>query len=159
MGSYTGTVPTFLAGELPDGDKFIEVTNFMTADTSAWSAYTPVWASSGTQPVLNNGTLTGFYRQIGQTVNFRMTLLMGSTTTFGTGTYSITIPVATSLTGQVLPCNLNDASSIPNVAMAIINISTTMIFYGQGSAATSNTVPITWASGDQIVVCGTYEVA
>lgn len=58
----------------------------------AWTAYTPTWASSATQPVLGNGTLTGAYMRVGKLLAFRIALTMGSTTTYGTGTYQFTLP-------------------------------------------------------------------
>src|SRR5882672_3849200 len=36
---------------------------------AAWTAYTPVWGSSGTAPAIGNGSLTGFFIQVGKTVH------------------------------------------------------------------------------------------
>lgn len=55
MGSYTGTVPTFLAGELPDADKFTEISNFMTAGKNVFLLDTQVGLLTGN---LANGTGT-----------------------------------------------------------------------------------------------------
>ena len=56
-------------------------------------AYTPTWASTGTQPALGNGTLTAEYARDGEYIQYSVTLAPGSTTTFGTGIYTFTIPV------------------------------------------------------------------
>lgn len=65
----------------------------------AWTSYTPVWSSSGTQPVLNNGTLVGYYAKIGRLVVAKIMLNTGNTTTFGTGFYSWTLPLTAAVTG------------------------------------------------------------
>ncbi len=56
-------------------------------------AYTPVWGSSGTQPAIGNGTILGSYATAGQLVFFTIYMLGGSTTTGGTGNYSLTLPL------------------------------------------------------------------
>lgn len=63
--------------------------------------YTPTWSSAGTQPALGNGTLTGRYVQIGKLVVAELLLVAGSTTTFGTGIYTFSLPV-TSLAGGLM---------------------------------------------------------
>lgn len=57
-----------------------------------WQFYTPTWSSDGTAPTLGNGAITGLYRRVGDSFEIRARLLFGSTSTKGTGTYSISIP-------------------------------------------------------------------
>jgi hypothetical protein len=60
-----------------------------------WKAYTPTWASSGTQPVIGNGTITANYCLIGaKAVGFHILLQAGTTTTQGTGNQTLTLPFA-----------------------------------------------------------------
>ncbi|MFJ5150829.1 hypothetical protein ACIQCF_04470 [Streptomyces sp. NPDC088353] len=59
----------------------------------AWTTYTPTWTAATTNPALGNGTLTGRYMKIGRTVLVQITLTMGSTTTYGSGTYNFSLPV------------------------------------------------------------------
>jgi len=63
-------------------------------DNDAWIAYTPVWTAATTNPSLGNGSLTGTYKQRGKIVDVRINLTTGSTTTYGSGTYRITLPVS-----------------------------------------------------------------
>jgi hypothetical protein len=58
--------------------------------------YTPAWTASSTNPVLGDGTLTGKYTKIGRLVWAWVYLLIGSTTTMGTGTYYFSLPVTAS---------------------------------------------------------------
>ena len=57
-----------------------------------WTTFTPIWTSSGTQPSLGNGTLTGRYVNLGATIIGEIRLLFGSTTTRGTGAYRFSLP-------------------------------------------------------------------
>ena len=58
-----------------------------------WTPYTPVWTAATTNPNLGNGALVGRYQKTGATVACHINLIPGSSTTFGSGAYSLTIPV------------------------------------------------------------------
>jgi DNA/RNA endonuclease YhcR with UshA esterase domain len=132
---------------------------------SAWTAYTPVWTASSTNPGLGNATLTGHYAQIGSTVHFRIRLRAGSTTTFGTGSYRFTLPVeavavfsgAGEIIGQaaILDNSLGDRY----VRHAYTFSSTICSLVDEAGVAVTNTVPFTWASLDNLSIVGTYEAA
>ncbi len=59
---------------------------------AAWTAYTPTWASSGTQPVLGNGAIVGRHQTIGKTVKVSIDLTLGGTSTVGTAFYNFSLP-------------------------------------------------------------------
>jgi hypothetical protein len=58
--------------------------------------YTALWTAVTTNPVINNGSIVAGYKQFGPLVFVSVTITMGSTTTYGSGGYSISAPVATS---------------------------------------------------------------
>jgi hypothetical protein len=58
----------------------------------AWTQYTPTWTASPSNPVIGNGTMLARYRITGKTLYWRLTMVMGSTTTFGSGTWSWSLP-------------------------------------------------------------------
>lgn len=58
------------------------------------TAYIPAWTAVTTNPVLNNGQLTGSYSLVGKLVFFKIFLMAGSTTTFGLGDYRLSLPFA-----------------------------------------------------------------
>lgn len=64
---------------------------------SATNAYTPVWTATTTNPTVGNGSLTGNYWQVGKLVLGSWRLVLGSTTSIGTGTYSFSLPVASAV--------------------------------------------------------------
>lgn len=61
----------------------------------AWRlAYTPALTSGGTPPSLGNGTITGSYSRSGATTTIVGELVIGSTTSLGTGILSVSLPAA-----------------------------------------------------------------
>ncbi|WP_418059937.1 hypothetical protein [Pimelobacter simplex] len=130
-----------------------------------WTAYTPAWTSSGTQPVLSNGSATGRYIQAGKLIIFRATITMGSTTTYGTGQYSVGIPT-TSATGlQLLAGEALIGGAAYRLHCRIPSSSTAALLYcdpttaGNAVRLVSGTVPGTFASTHSIFVQGVYEGA
>lgn len=164
MGVYTGTVPTFLAGELPDADKFTEVSNFMTAATAAWTT----WLPTLTALTAGNGTTTAKYRQLGKTVDYRFKFVLGTTSAVGTSP-RFSLPAAPHADYVVVFDELGhgvirDVSApAERVATVLLSAGSTVeIFHYSttgGITGTTATVPWTWATGDVLSCTGTYEVA
>ena len=66
-----------------------------------WATYSPSWTSGGSAPTLSNGTTVGGYRREGTTVHLRGQLIVGSTSTVGTGEFRLSLPPgATTIAGQ-----------------------------------------------------------
>lgn len=164
MGAYNGTVPTFLAGELADADKYAEITNFMTAWTGAWTSYTPTWTVSAGSVTIGNGVLQGRYVRIGKSVTFNFTWVAGSTTTFGTAgaywTFSLP-PLGNSLSLVSWGCRLYDTGSLEYGAIAAVPVAGGSSFelFKPVSGRVLNNSPFTFASTDQIYFTGSYELA
>jgi hypothetical protein len=76
--------------------------NFLAfGDPITYTAYTPSWQSAaGTNPAIGNGSIAGNYNIIGKTCRFKATITTGSTTTAGTGTYILSLPVASASLGM-----------------------------------------------------------
>lgn len=58
---------------------------------AAWTTYTPTWSAS-TAPAIGNGTLTGRYMKVGRTCHVAIKQQNGSTTTYGSGGYTWSLP-------------------------------------------------------------------
>lgn len=166
MGVYNGTVPTFLPGELPDGDKFDEISDFMTAMTGAWTSYTPTWTASAGAVAIGNGSLAGAYRRIGKTVDFRMLWVAGSTTTFGTAGahWSFGLPPLGNTAGAFAwPLRMLDAGTLEYAGIAATGsdgvASGSIELFKPVSGRIVNNSPFTPANGDKLWVSGTYELA
>lgn len=134
---------------------------------SAWSTYTPAWTSTGTAPAIGNGSLVGRYERVGRTVHVSAKVIGGSTTTWGSGHYVLSLPVAAyeADDGQVLNMQVRDVSSgqlYPGHAR-ILTGGTTASLWVSGPDADLDQLQqggtITLATGDYIRIWGTYEAA
>lgn len=161
MGIYTGTIPSLSSLHAPTAAELLEITNALTALTAAWTSYTPAWTSSGTAPVLGNGTISGKYRRLGKTVEARVTLTMGSTTTFGTGAYLLSLPVAAV---SVAPRAIGaawflDFGTAAKEGTAPVDGTLSVVALSASGAQVTSTSPHTWAVNDEISFSITYDVA
>lgn len=131
----------------------------------AWASYSPAWTASTTNPVIGNGTLNGFYREIGKTIDYRIELTVGSTTTFGSGSYRMSLPTAaraaiTSLAQPMGNAGLGDTSASARYLRTAVYLTTTTVFLAdEAGTAWTPTVPFTLANGDFVIIYGTYEAA
>lgn len=138
--------------------------------TPQWTAYTPTWTAATTNPSIGNGTLAGRYTQIGKTCVLVIGLTMGSTTTYGSGEWSFSLPKTAKNTSGI---NYYGVAHIRNagtanyerVAQIAPPVSTTVIntfidpTSGSNSFNISSTVPFTWGDGDALGIEITYEIA
>jgi hypothetical protein len=128
-----------------------------------WQGFTPTWSGSTSNPTLNNGTLSSSYLQVGKTVRFRINLTWGSTTAAGSGAYGFTLPLAP-LTDQTVSAVVVDTSAALRFACSAWLTAASGVFRivpptDAGSAGVAGTVPVILATGDQIIISGTYETA
>jgi hypothetical protein len=125
-----------------------------------WTSFAPSLAGI----TVGNGTLTGFYTKIGKTVHIRVKLLFGSTTAV-TGGVTLTLPTTAKDTtfGQPIGIvRLFDTGTATYQGQIVITGSVTVIKTDgtyASNVALSSTVPHTWATGDEIVIEGTYETS
>lgn len=129
-----------------------------------WTAYTPTWSSTGTQPAIGNGTLIGAYQRIGRTIYLRIRLVPGTTTTFGTGVYFISVPFTSGAgDGQLLTALLFDTSGASFYAhTGYLPTGSSSVQFPRGNGTTDQfgpTIPVTLATGDVFNVSGAYEAA
>jgi hypothetical protein len=118
-------------------------------DNSGWTAYTP---SVGNGSV-GNGTITGFYKEIGKTVSWRATFILGSTSSIS-GDFALGDPFAGPAGAAVGNAYYIDSSlSFQYNGWYAGGFPRYQSTFGTLSA----TNPFIWATGDSIVVYGTYE--
>lgn len=133
----------------------------------AWSAWTPTW----TNLTLGNGVATARYTRIGMTVNFRLSLTVGSTTSMTASQVMASLPIAAHAQYQnfehiAYGTAFDVSANQPYNIRATFSNSTTIKLYALNAASTfvpdsnvNNTQPFTWATGDILQVVGTYEAA
>lgn len=146
---YPSSVAAFLRG---DG-----------AWAGAFAAYTPTWTAT-TAPAIGNGTLAGRFLQVGKAIIGSVDLTAGSTTTFGTGSWDIGLPVAalTPFLRGIGTVTLIDASPFA-VHAGFVRLNTaSSVQLDTVASPTSQfaaTIPITFASGDTVRFTFAYEAA
>src|SRR5690242_17937039 len=94
MGDVNYTPKTWAPGPpaVTAADLNAEIKTPWTGVQSAWTSYTPVWTGTTTNPVIGNGSLNGRYARLGKTLDVFIQITMGSTTTFGSGAWLLTLP-------------------------------------------------------------------
>ena len=135
-----------------------------------WQSYTVSWTADTTNPAIGNGTLTGRYIVIGKLCTYVLGLVMGSTTTYGSGNWAFSLPInAVNTAGinfygvahlrKVGTANYERIAQIsPSLSTSVINLFTDPT-PGSNSANLSETVPFTWGEGDALGFEITYEIA
>ncbi|MEV5535003.1 hypothetical protein [Streptomyces prunicolor] len=137
----------------------------------AWNAYTPAWTAATTNPAIGDGTLTGRYAVVGKVCHFTAFAAFGSTTTYGSGGYGLSLPVATGPTGGLIQftgmANSGGGRAQITCQPSSSSGATTYTLWGPSSTTSSAIAQIgsgglfgaAFASGHFIRVNGTYEVA
>ena len=125
------------------------------------AGYTPAWTTSGTQPNIGNGSITGRYVVMGKICFLHITVVFGSTSTFGTGGFTFSTPVAPVLQGALLTALYFDSSPGQFYSGNGRTVGNTVVLYTNATplAACAAAAPFTWASADQMQIDITYEVA
>lgn len=160
----SGTPVPLAAWGTPMTNNVNELITDITPAVSAWTAFTPTWGTTGTAPSLGNGTVTGRFMQFGKVGFFDGVFTAGSTSTYGTGTFTFALPTGWTAAGGagtlVGDARLLDTSvSTRYVGVIYITASTTITVTSNAATTdVSGTVPFTFATGDVIRWCGTVEL-
>jgi hypothetical protein len=122
--------------------------------------YTPAWTAASVNPAIGDGTIAGFYSRIGPLVTVHVSIVMGSTTTFGTGVWRISAPTNQKPLGGTGE-HLGTAMFLDSGTAWFTGTArwTTNGFelYGNNTAAqVSSSVPFTWAQNDVLHFSITY---
>lgn len=131
------------------------------AGLGAWTAYSTLWTATGVDPSIGNGTRAGRYRLLGKECLYTGRIIMGSTTTYGSGVWLISLPVpalSAVYYDGVASCSDSSTPANRSPAACVLSSTTTMSVYCVGGSA-QPAVPFTWASGDELRWTITYEVA
>ena len=128
-----------------------------TASWAPWEQYVPSWYGSLSNPSLGNGTIYGAFRRYGSVGHLRGVITMGSTTTYGSGMWYVTMPTGLSASGiitngyQVGEAMLNDTGTAVYRGLCYAAPGGTVLNLQHGATTWTNvtaTSPFTWVSGD-----------
>lgn len=131
---------------------------------AAWTAFAPAWTATGTTPSVGNGFITGSYSKIGRLCTFRWAIQFGSTTSFGTGTWLLSLPFspalglhADTMVGNVYGFNSGTANYTGAAIVGNMSaFSTLMQIVSSGAGSSwSTSVPSAWNASSSSYIAGT----
>jgi hypothetical protein len=152
----------------PSSGLLLDGTGLKVAGAGVWTAYTPQLTATTTNPSLGNGTATGRYAQIGKLVYFWAQITFGSTTTRGSGSYQVSLPVPqyTPNYNQIVQADIATANSgtefVSRGRLTGNKVYPLQILSSTSSTDmtwVSSTNPATMPAGAFIRVSGFYEAA
>lgn len=166
--SLNTTPRTWVSSEVVTATQLnTEIRDALTGIQAAWTSYGSgsSWTASVSNPAIGNGTWAGAYLQVGKTILFRVTVTMGSTTTYGSGTWRIALPV-TAKSGvrwrvhtECVDAGVNAYSGYGVTDVAATYVSLFRIGGTSADSAITSAAPFTWGSTDILTVQGSYEAA
>lgn len=109
---------------------------------------TPVWTASTTNPVIGDGSISGRFSRAGALITFSFNIIMGASTTYGGGTWFLSLPVTAVYAGAGALW-MYDSGSAPHAGVCRLYSTTTIELVGSAGVVTP-TYPFTWASGDAL---------
>ena len=132
-----------------------------------FGSYTPAWYGSVSNPAIGNGTILGRYHRRGRLVTLWLRVLMGSTTTYGSGLWSFSLPnirptvVEGGAPNALGMCQISDTGTADSVGFSSISFDSPDYLVTAASltgAICTATVPHTWADTDQLTLSISYQL-
>jgi len=124
------------------------------------TSYAPTVTAAGGGFSIGDGSINGSYTRDGRLVVLSFRLIAGSTTNFGTGELRFSLPFTAhnrNYMGSVraLDSGTNFIAGVVQIEEG--NATYCTLYFDGAAAAASATIPITWASGDEIWATVTYD--
>lgn len=129
------------------------------------------WVPTWTNLSIGNGTVAARYSQVGKTIDYRLTIVFGSTTSV-TGLIGFSLPASTATysgTAYIATREvqfLDFSAGVRTYGLCLIGSTTRLDVFVEsvggsytGIASTASGTPYTWGTGDEIHVSGSYEAA
>jgi hypothetical protein len=144
-------------------DQIDELTTaLVNLEDPGWTSYVATWTAASVNPAIGNGTISGRYRRSTDSdlIIYEGKILMGSTTTFGTGQWFVSLPVAPSSDAVIFTtCAvfILDTGTTTRTGVARFNSSTQLTFETTGGFTSAS--PQVWANGDYFTWSIEYEAA
>lgn len=149
---------TLAAGAITDIDDFSPY-QALTGAWTDWSS-TFAWTATSVNPAVGNGTKSAKYIQVGKLVIFTASIIMGTTTTYGTGTWLFSVPFTSATTDLHAGVSwLVDQGTATNRQPGVVRFNTTsnVTITGGSGGPVAAAIPFTWASTDRIGFTLVYE--
>lgn len=121
------------------------------------------WTGSVSNPAFGNAVTAAEYRRESSDadlISFFIEITMGSTTTYGSGVWFLSLPVAAHSTWVGRPCGMvyaQDTGTTNYGGIMVVESTTTARMVLSGSYASN--YPMTWVSTDVLSINGSYRPA
>ena len=124
------------------------------------ASYTPTITASVTNPTVGDGSIAGSYVRNGASCTAYVKFTYGTTSTAGSGIWRLSLPFTATAAAQGT-CRVLDSGTIHRVGVCEVAPGSNYVTMTIDSEATeaSNSIPITWANGDLLIIQITYAVA
>lgn len=120
-------------------------------------SYTPSWSASSTNPDIGNGSISGKFSLLGSQCDTYIRIASGSTTNFGSGTYTFGLPIAAAEATLVLAQCSNSAGGYKIGVGRTVAGSKNLTLRADGTVNLwGSASPVTWASGNEITISCVY---
>lgn len=130
-----------------------------------WFNYAASWTAASANPAIGDGTIAANYSVSGGKALVKIIITAGGTTTFGTGEYFVSIPIAASSNVQTNDVSILGTGVIRNAGVQTyaawpqLHTSTTIrVRQTDTNAGWAPTTPFTFGNADQLQVLFTYEI-
>jgi hypothetical protein len=121
--------------------------------------FVPTWTGSVSNPVIGNGALAGEFFVANGICQVTIQMNAGSTTTFGSGSWSFALPVTCrSINSQMGSALALDAGTLYYVGTAFAGGTAMQVTFDQTGNQAQATVPFTWATGDTLQMTVSYPI-
>lgn len=124
--------------------------------------YTATWTGSGSNPSIGNGAILSTFTKVGNIVKVSIRVSMGSTTTYGSGSWGFSLPFDAANAADVGAVYGLDAGTGFRTGVCIVNSTSpavVRVVTNGGADYWSSAIPHTWASGDQLNITIVYTAA
>jgi hypothetical protein len=126
------------------------------------TSYSPTWTAATTNPVLNNGTLAGYWSRQGRRVLVTIRLIIGSTTTLGSGVWYFSLPwlpsTAFAYFGTGVITDNGTSYLLASCETLTTGAARVQVYADSIGTQVSNSSPLTWATGDEIRLTIAYDM-
>jgi hypothetical protein len=120
----------------------------------------PVWSADSVAPEIQNGTISYSVDIIAGVAFVSISVLMGATTTFGTGSWYFQIPTLVSKHLAVGSCRYFDSGTTVYVGCCVIQPTSSSIYcYYNNANGVRSSVPHTWAVSDKLELSIAFPLA
>lgn len=124
-----------------------------------WTDYAVSWTAATTNPTLGNGTLSAKYIHHGKLIIYKVSLVWGSTTSGGTGSWRFDAPGSPSSANGRDPFTILYRDGSSNYwGMGFFSSAAIILSTASGGAGQANaTTPFAWGTGDELFFVAVYE--